>query len=123
MCYGEINVDGIEKSYDGPYDDVVADTDYKAGMEIIRAIVEKAGFSLSGYGDIILSERPGENIKKDFETMITTIYTSMKEAGYTDEFTMYGKIIIDYVDYYDATDILVLATDGGEITVFPPDVK
>ena len=117
--YGSINIDGIELIRDN-YNEADCMTDYKDAMVIIGLIVDNSRFSLDNHGDIIYSYGYPNDLEKDFITLIEEIYNAVEKAGFNmEEFVMFGKIIIDYTDYNEATDVMILATDNRKVTIYP----
>jgi len=108
VCYGQINVDVMDEARD-----------------IISSLVNQTSFSLNKHGDIVHhgGTDGAQGLYQEFKDLIETLYEEVKMAGYEPdnfEFTMFGKIIIDFTDYYEANEVMVLAVnEEREITVFP----
>ncbi len=104
-CYGCINVDVIEKSRD-----------------LIRKLVDETSFHVNCHGDIY--HEPGTDgargLFTEFKELIETLYVEIGKLEYDAEFSMFGKIIVNFTDYEEANEVLVMAVNSErKITVFP----
>jgi len=106
VCYGQIIVDVP--------DDV---------RDMIRSAVNHTSFSVGAHGDIVHhgGTDGASGLYQEFNDLMMTIYRVLKDAGYDDDdFVMYGKIIVNFTDYYEANEIMVMAiNEEREMTVFP----
>lgn len=108
VCYGQINVDVKEEA-----------------LPLIRKLVNRTSFTMTAFDDII---HPGgtdgaRGLFTYFKELIETLYEQVADAGYDTEdftFSMFGKIIVDFVDYFDAYNVMVMSVNyNREIKVFP----
>ena len=108
VCYGCINVDVME-----------------GARNLIRRVVDETIFDTNCHGDIIyVSGAGGPNeLITEFFNLIEGLYVEVKDAGYDTgdfKFSMFGKIIVNFTDYDEADNVLIMAVNSErKITVFP----
>jgi hypothetical protein len=95
----------------------------KKTRPLIMSLVNDTSFSLNHDGNIIHhgGTDGAHGLYQEFKDLIETIREEMATVGYdSEDIDMYGKLIVDFTDYDDAREIMVIAIDSsGYITIFP----